>query len=810
MKKKILAVFVYMLLFSPIINYVSANEVPDFTKDDCKCPELGMEMISSHAQWNEMFKAKFEKNSSFHHNTFISHETWRYLTIDYLDSKFQLEVVYLQDHMESIKGKSNFDDDYEVCEEIITDEMASFIYGYHSSTDVDFNQASRFIGYKHFKYLDTFLISMGSDYFESKSDILESFSILEECIKSVLDSKIGVAPAKKILKGVITGIGKPIIMSDLLKLSENDKEKIIERGLTASDPIPMKHMKLKFINGKDIIETTTDSNGNFEIEIDSLEFGKEYELDIWFTYKENNTEYFLIHLSKDNPIFYPYKFKIDSDDDLTQYIKLEDFLKPEDGTIAFVYLYNHFSEALEFYKNYLNENLDFQLPVEIYSFYEGINSPFNEYYKWENGKSYIYLDVDASSHRSVNKPYDFYHEFSHFAHHAICKKMPEGRNIPKDIQMINHDGFINPSTADSYSEAFAIFMSMIIAQYYSKSPVAYDCTLYNVENDFTVWQFQGKAEEFALAGVLWDLYDGPEEHEFKRSFELEYELERFKTDPSPGETREEIIQYNKERVYDDDNVDLSFQEIWKIISIYHPDFKSVYDSFINNYSSIKDEINQIFIKHGVFADTDEGNHTYDREEPKRDNYFIDYAMEKLYNQYIIDIDWNENETIGQATNYERPWRTNTAPLPGNFIKVENLIPYYWVNYQFGNEPYFNHTIRTKKFNDNYVYVRIPPKGYNVTIIVQAETEETLNPLSFNTDEFYKNYDTILKNGYFKEYDFEISGDVYSGPVAPNFSWSSSTESKVNNGSPGFEIMFLLAAIIISIFFVKMRKFENNK
>jgi len=128
-------------------------------------------------------------------------------------------------------------------------------------------------------------------------------------------------------------------------------------------------------------------------------------------------------------------------------------------------------------------DLDFQLPLNIFTFLtdaEGIK------YRWENGRNFIDIDVKYSSWQCPDRPIREFHEVSHYAMHCLYKKMPEGIDTP--IKMVNHDGYVNPSTADSFSEGFAIFMSLIIAEHYNLIVSPYHFTTYgSIEDDYKPW-----------------------------------------------------------------------------------------------------------------------------------------------------------------------------------------------------------------------------------------------------------------------------------------------------------------------------------
>lgn len=78
---------------------------------------------------------------------------------------------------------------------------------------------------------------------------------------------------------------------------------------------------------------------------------------------------------------------------------------------------------------------------------------------------------------------------------------------------VNHMGFLNPTTADSYTEAFAEFMAAVISDHYGNRWPPYRPDLVGKDaslNDiYMPWDAFGWAEELSIASVLWSLYQGP-------------------------------------------------------------------------------------------------------------------------------------------------------------------------------------------------------------------------------------------------------------------------------------------------------------
>ena len=69
---------------------------------------------------------------------------------------------------------------------------------------------------------------------------------------------------------------------------------------------------------------------------------------------------------------------------------------------------------------------------------------------------------------------------------------------------------------------------------------------------------------------------------------------------------------------DDDSVDLDFEQVWNILKKPHEDFTSVYEDIINTFPSKKDGIDNIFINHGFFIESSQGNGEWNKWEPFQD------------------------------------------------------------------------------------------------------------------------------------------------------------------------------------------------
>ena len=271
-------------------------------------------------------------------------------------------------------------------------------------------------------------------------------------------------------------------------------------------------------------------------------------------------------------------------------------------------------------------------------------------------------------------------------------------------------------------EGFAEFMSLVLADQLKQSSPDVYAGFGSLETDYLAWINRGYDEEFAVAGVLWDLYDPK----------------------------------------NDDDVDLTLDQVFNTLRPYRKDFTEVHKAFIKKFPGLKDEINEIFKKHGFFIDKTKGSGNWSIEEPFRDangnkryelgEYYIDYAQENLmaYPHMI----WQSGEKIGSAANYNRLTRTNAGKTPGHFVKVDNNYQLYNVKVEFSQHSEWDYETITDNEN-GLIYVHIPGQIYETKITVTPEGVEG-TPLVFTSGGFYKNIERTLEQGYYIFHDFGLS------------------------------------------------------
>ena len=268
---------------------------------------------------------------------------------------------------------------------------------------------------------------------------------------------------------------------------------------------PLKHLQVE-IDGK---KYTTDENGI----VDVPENG---EVKLWFRYVTDK-EYFEIYVASMKK---PLEFILTIEDGIVkkttvetgvEVVNSEDEYKVEDFDFARHSLveevyhtsrrYVHIAEALEFYQDL---GVEFDKPVDVVTFmHHGETASYLDY------KIYI-DDIFCYSHEYC--PFLEYHEFSHYA----MNQMYGDEYYNELLKSPNHGGFANPTTTDSWIEGFAAFMPVVIANHYDRwwadYPLERHPSFYplagSLDANYKPWEKEGKAEEFAIAGFLWDYIDG--------------------------------------------------------------------------------------------------------------------------------------------------------------------------------------------------------------------------------------------------------------------------------------------------------------
>jgi hypothetical protein len=233
-------------------------------------------------------------------------------------------------------------------------------------------------------------------------------------------------------------------------------------------------------------------------------------------------------------------------------------------------------KAIKFYPKYLKENVDYQMPETISVYKAGCSACHSGLPGGvDEGISY---DPGGSNYNNKDKPDN--REWHEFAHHMMVDAYGA---FPVTVG-VNHGMFANADTADSWLEGFAVALPLIMANEFGQAnPQIYDWNS-GADNLEVNW-LDTQDEEFCVAGLIWDLYDGKDKN-------------------------------------DHDQVQLSKEQIWKVIGTKTDNIKNLYDKL--NAANITDlsedenkdgisDLDDIFIAHGIYQDKN-NNTKYDKNE----------------------------------------------------------------------------------------------------------------------------------------------------------------------------------------------------
>lgn len=574
-------------------------------------------------------------------------------------------------------------------------------------------------------------------------------------------------------------------------------------------PQPLKYAEVDLmVDGKPAQITRTDAEGSYNFSV-SLQKGKEYQIDVVLVYATPEKYYFEIRNAGGKEITgrdqgkiveFSHSFTYSGDADLEQDIDLEN-LDPDlsteklrelgvTGTDLYPVnpeglMYVQMTEVLEYYRNVLNEDPRHGLPVVVYMW---ANDP-SAYYLYNSGIIVIGQRVSNLGlyHKTLPRQrHTVFHEFSHYMMEDIYGKMPE-RVSDNNALEINHGGYTNPRTSDSWIEGFAEFMPVVISDFYGHNQCGIFSDRENLDADNTQAWGVWNAEEYAAAEVLWDLYDNPEQMK-ACDYRMRTELQKISASPATDDatknTYARIIAASQARensrgYIDDDPGSIPWAGLWAVIRTYHPDVASVYAALATKYPAQKGYIDSLFVGHGFFRNTGEGDKVYTFGEPFRDT---NNNRIRETGEYFVDLPANrtfrDGFPIGSASNYQRPQRRSTMDIPGHYIRVNNAVPFYTYMVEYPGTGYLPY-LSTVENVDGSIYVQVPPNP-DAKITVSANGVTTGNPLVFTSEEFDNQYENSLKQGYYVSHDFRISGPIptvpgRSGPSGSGLSGSKGTD-----------------------------------
>jgi len=402
-----------------------------------------------------------------------------------------------------------------------------------------------------------------------------------------------------------------------------------------------------------VVESTyTDENGEFMVvNSPNLGDGLDYFFKIDFMDRQNTFYMFDEKQSKTDIAFLvlgPYNFDTIEDMNLTLRVQNGPDVSPlerEDHREALAEMYIAFYQAARFYDT--EHAFTFNSPVFIWTHATYIdeavftttglhplsNPPTTSY-------PCIILNEAASPAGLFEAPMNReWHEFSHFFMYDQYGELPPSHEeLQPDGQLDwideNHDGFKNHCSSDSYTEAFAEFMPLFMqieygtetlgAQTWGYAPT-YWYTVGNTVMLYEVNYERADDEEYAIAGILYDLWDGidAKDHDV---IDLEFDdiMEILMWD----HTLTTFYQYNsqtgKTELIESQGIS-SNRHIHYVTDIY--DYLS---RELETYEITQSQLDDLFINHGFYvASAKSGKYTigdkvaaYSVSNPERRKYEV--------------------------------------------------------------------------------------------------------------------------------------------------------------------------------------------
>lgn len=428
-----------------------------------------------------------------------------------------------------------------------------------------------------------------------------------------------------------------------------------------------------------------------------------------------------------------YDIKVNGLDDLHQEVVIQSTdIANKRYNDQLITVYQYLSDSVYFYDQVLSAYDEFDIPT----FYGACYATPESTFYFDNIAVVSELDMPVNNENAPQNRE--WHEYNHHILFNLHKKWPQA---PSGYEK-NHAGFLNTTTSDSYVEGFAEFMSLMVGEFTGYPYKDVYRPIGSMELDYIPVDYAGMAEEFAIAGVLWDLYDG----------------------------------------INDDPVQLSIDEIWEVLSKFNNDFTDVYDKLIARHPDIKNDIDQTFVNHGFFVNMEQGNGRWDFGEPyvgwperyRPGDYFIDLPT---VNGKIV-FAYQRGEKIGSAGDISRPYRRTTMAPAGHCIKTKNKSVCYTVDVEFDNEPDRNFSMKINNVNGEIKFA-IPPERYASTVTVKPDGLECKKALTIRSQEFYEKYQKSVKNKFFVHHDFApLTDESTEEPVSYKFYSDPETDEAV--------------------------------
>jgi len=319
---------------------------------------------------------------------------------------------------------------------------------------------------------------------------------------------------------------------------------------------------------------------------------------------------------------------------------------------------------------------------------------------WSGGVPIIYLpDTEDASGTMASPDNHAYHEYGH---HQMAASM--GQKLPSNPSDREGLGYSNPSSTDSWVQGFAEFFALEVN---NPLPEQKDARYEwagrrdDLELNYRAsYQHQGRQlEDFAVAGLLWDLVDEINADDNTHMAGDEFcDCVAPPTGADPRTWLWEILTSAYEPSWRSPNAPAGYTYVFDVAQLYYVLKRRGVGSAHSRGDPILTDLDEIFIMHGFYDDLD-GDGVYDYTEP-----------------------------IGAATDPSNP-RRSRQPAPGSYLAFE------------ARDAATGQPAQASRF---LVQVRFPPpyEDHNYEFVQEADASTPGRIVFFGPDPSY-NAETIV-------------------------------------------------------------------
>ncbi len=468
--------------------------------------------------------------------------------------------------------------------------------------------------------------------------------------------------------------------------------------------------------------------------------------------------------------------------------------------LAEIYLFTH--QAASFARTQLDLNMDDALPEEVHAY-----SAKSGVYHSTSASDFINVEVAGSGLADVDWPDNReWHEFSHHImadsllggdntipaprlHPKVTLDVDDNRNgvfnetlpawltstnpptlthvtegpttLSKGLDF-NHLGYANSTTTDSLVEGFAEFMSMVIADTMTTDPHPEIYKWGGASSNLEAVHYAWRDEEFAVASLLWDLYD---------SHEDSYAL------------------WGKSL---DDKIDLTLDDLWaRLDKATIRDMKDIYDALSDlqsdlDHDGIRD-VDELFILHGFFVDQAPFKRYDPGEEVGRAAYGQTVtAVEDINGENVSNkaFYWDNGNGVYDGPNIDKNRAKERFRVPADLNRRNKEIPegsvirVHFADKGSGasvagptvhveityDDPYgaYSHAYDLPMEGDGDLPIYMPSLGATATIVARADGYEASAPFTLRSEDYWQAMEDGVDADFVAEHTFSLAATASFG------------------------------------------------